>query len=205
MHDTEIPNGYMMNSQGALIPEHKVKPAHKLEDDLVRRLTSGARALNETLTTFKSVALSEVAALRDLVAQEYAASLGGPKGNMTLKSYDGAFEVQVAVSDRISFGPELQAAKSLIDSCLRRWSEGANENLHAVVNDAFNVGKTGKIDTKRVLGLRRLDIVDPEWLAAMEAISDAVRTDCSVTYVRFYAVDRETGNRTAIPLDLATV
>lgn len=201
----DIPEGYMQDARGNLVPETKVKPEHKLEDEMVRRLTTSALELNKTLATFKEAALDEAQALRDVVAQNYGATIGGKKGNMTLKSYDGAFEMQVAVSDRLTFGPELHAAKELIDRCVERWSEGVNDNIHALVNHAFQVNKEGRIDTGRVLGLRRLDIKDREWQRAMEAISDAVRTDSSKTYIRFYQRDPETGVRTAIPLDLAGV
>jgi hypothetical protein len=205
MTEQKIPEGYMPDAQGNLVPVSKIKPEHMMEDELVRSLVAGAKALNTELGAFKGAALGDASAFREMVADKYGATKGGAKGNMTLRSFDGTLEVQVAVSDQLSFGPELQAAKELIDNCLMRWAEGSNENLHAIVNDAFNVGKEGRIDTKRVLGLRRLQIDDPEWLKAMDAISDAVRTDSSKTYIRFYSVDPDSGTRQAIPLDLAAV
>ena len=149
--------------------------------------------------------MDEAEAFRALVAEKYGANKGGAKGNMTLRSFDGKFEMQVAVSEFLSFGPELQAAKGLIDICVERWSEGANDNIRALVNHAFQVNKEGRIDTGRVLGLRRLEIDDAEWNRAMDAISDAVRVTSSKTYIRFYEVNTETGTRQPIPLDLAAV
>lgn len=200
-----IPEGYMQDAQGNLVPQAKVKPEHKLEDELVRRLAGSAQSIRNTLAIFKGTALEEADAFRALIAEKYGASKGGAKGNMTLRSFDGKLEMQVAVSDNLSFGPELQAAKELIDTCVERWSEGANDNIRALVNHAFQVNKEGRIDTGRVLGLRRLDIDDTEWNRAMDAISDAVRVTSSKTYIRFYEVDTETGVRQPIPLDLAAV
>lgn len=199
------PEGYMKDAQGNLVPEAKVKPEHKLEDEVARRLAAGAQSINKIMAEFRSVALGEVGALRDLIAEKYGAVKGGPKGNVTLRSYDGTVEVQVQIGDNLAFGPELQAAKALIDACVERWSVGANDNIRALVNHAFQVNKAGRIDTQRVLGLRRLDISDPDWKSAMEAISDAVRVVSSKTYLRFYEVDPDTGARRPIPLDLATV
>lgn len=199
------PEGYMKDAQGNLVPEAKVKPEHKLEDEVARRLTASAQSINKIMAEFRSVALGEVGALRDLIAEKYGAVKGGPKGNVTLRSYDGTVEVQVQVGDNLAFGPELQAAKSLIDACVERWSEGANDNIRALVNHAFQVNKAGRIDTQRVLGLRRLDISDPDWKGAMEAIADAVRVVSSKTYLRFYSVNPDTGAKTPIPLDLAAV
>ena len=194
-----IPEGYMRDQRGALVPEGKVRPEHKLEDELTRRLLEDARRISATLADFKAYAMGEAQAFRQVVAERYGAAKGGAKGNVTFRSFDGTLEMQVAVSDSLTFGPELQVAKELIDECVRRWSEGANDNLQALVNDAFQVNQAGRIDTGRVLGLRRLEIDDPEWQRAMGAISDAVRTVSSKTYLRFYERDPDTGARRAIP------
>ncbi len=200
----QIPAGYMQNATGSLIPETKVKDEDKLEDELVRKLTRIAAELSLALTTFKAQALSEAVAFKYLVNERYGATKGGAKGNMTLRAFDGSAEMQIAVAEHIAFGPELNAAKELIDNCVRRWSQDANDNTRVLVEHAFQVNKTGKIDTQRVLGLRRLEINDAEWSRAMDAISDAVRVTGSKTYVRFYEIDAA-GNRHAIALDLASV
>lgn len=199
----QIPEGYMMNADGALMPVDKVKPAHKLEDQLVHRLIEDAKALSSQLTKFKDLAMGDAQAFRSMIAEEYGAKKGGAKGNMTLRSYDGALSVQVQVTETIDFGAELQAAKELIDDCVEVWSEGSNDNLLVLINHAFQVNKEGNIDTGRVLGLRRLDITDEKWLSAMNAISDAVRVTGSRTYIRFYETDQK-GERSAISLDLAS-
>lgn len=200
-----IPEGYMEDAQGKLVPETRVKPEHKLEDELVRRLCNSAAAINDILRAFKTVALDDLTAFRGVLAQEYGVERGGQRGNLTFRSYNGQFEIQVAVSDTLVFGPELDAAKSLIDECVEEWSDGADDNLKTLVFDAFQMNKQGRIDTTRVLGLRRLDIDHPKWRRAMEAISNAVRVHSSKTYVRFYRIDNEAGTRDAITLDLAGV
>jgi hypothetical protein len=200
-----VPAGYMLDAAGSLVPESKVSPQDKLQDEMVRRLAMSAVGLSETLAAFKAAALEQAGEFRDLLAQEYGVKRGGRRGNVTYRSFDGRYEMQVAVGDYLSFGPELQAAKSLIDACVQRWSEGANDNIRALVDHAFQVNKAGRIDTHRVLGLRRLDIDDAEWKRAMEAIGDALRVTASRTYLRFYTVDPDTGARAAIPLDLASV
>lgn len=203
---TPVPQGYMKNRQGDLKPLSSIKPQDLLEDELVGKMITDARYLR----AFKAGALGEVADFRDLVMQEYGAMKGGAKGNMTLSTFDGSAEVQVQVSESISFGAELSAAKELIDDCITRWSEGANDNLRAIIDQAFQINKVGRIDTHRVLGLRKLAITAPgggkdaQWERAMEAISDAVRVTGSKTYLRFYETD-EKGARVAVSLDLAVL
>ena len=200
-----IPDGYMKDASGALIPESKVKPQHKLEDEMVRSLFQMAVPLNAQMVTFKATVLDAVTSFRDLLAEEYGVHRGGTKGNMTFRSYDGSLEVQIAVGESLSFGPELEVAKSLIDQCILRWSEGASDNIKVLVQDAFQTNKQGRIDTARVLGLKRIDIEDDEWARAMEAIGDAVRKTVGKTYARFYMIDPESGVRTPVSLDIAAV
>jgi len=200
----EIPAGYMSGPDGTLVPKSKVKPQHMLEDEMVRHHIGLARSLNAALAQFKREALQSSEDFLDLLAQDYQIARGGRKGNVIFRSYDGTLEMQVSVSETLSFGPELQAAKALVDACIARWSAGSSDNLRALVDHAFQVNKAGRIDTQRVLSLRRLDIAEEEWVKAMNAIGDALRVHCSTTYVRFYHVS-ESGARAAIPLDLAKV
>ena len=146
-------------------------------------------------------------AAKALIFEKYGVSLGGKKGNMSLKSFDGSVEVSVQVADQISFGPELQAAKALLDDCIERWAQGANDDMRTLVEDAFQVNKAGRIDTGRVLGLRRLVMKGPDgepdarWQRAMDAIADAVQVDGTSTYVRFY--DRNLPGSGVVSLDFA--
>ncbi|MFO0004499.1 MAG: DUF3164 family protein, partial [bacterium] len=130
---------------------------------------------------------------------------GGTKGNMSFTTYDGRAKVQIAMSDHIVFGPELQVAKSLIDECLNNWSADANANLRTVIYDAFSVNQHGKIDKQRVLGLRRMDIKDETWRRAMQAISDSCRSIGTTRYVRLYERDSQHGAWRQIPLDIASI
>ena len=198
----DIPPGYRRNAAGDLVAVANIKPAHKLEDELVTSLSARAVELSELLAAFRADALSEIYAYRDLIAAEYGAKKSAG-GNMTLTAFDGSLQIQLAVAKSITFGPELQAAKALIDQCVTRWSEGANDNLRTLVFDAFQTDRQGKISTDKVLGLRRLAIEDEDWKKAMEAISDAVRVTGSKTYIRFYRRNGE--DLDPISLDLASV
>ncbi len=199
-----IPDGYMQNAKGSLVPIDNVKPEHIEEDAMVRDLVREAEELSTKLAAFKQKALGNVEAFRELISEKYGAKRGGKKGNVTLNSYDGSLQLVVAVNESISFGPELEAAKALIDECIHDWSKNANANLRALVDDAFQVDKQGKISTARVLGLRRLNIEDAKWLRAMEVISDALRVTGSKTYFRVYKRRPGSEDRSPVFLDIAS-
>lgn len=196
------------DSEGRLVPASLVKPVDKMKDQVAQALLPRAREVREIMAGFKADAMSEMFAAKDLIFEQYGAKIGGKKGNFSITSYDGTLEVEVSVADRITFGPELQAAKSLIDECISSWSPGANDNMVALVDHAFQVNKSGRIDTGRVLGLRKLEMKDAnggpdaKWQAAMQAISDAVKVHGTATYIRFYETDAA-GNKVAVVLDFA--
>ena len=153
---------------------------------MVRDLVARAEALQAQLVDFKSRVFADIEAHQALLDERYQIRIGGKRGGLNLQSFDGRLRVQLSMEDSITFGPELRQAKTLIDGCLQRWTEGANANLAALVNDAFSVGEGGKVRVDRVLGLRRLEIDEPEWNRAMQAIADAIRVCRSKAYVRLY-------------------
>jgi hypothetical protein len=137
--------------------------------------------------------------------EQHGAKVGGAKGNVTLMSFCGRYKVQVAVAESLTFDERLQAAKALIDECIHSWSEGANDNIRVLVNDAFQVDVAGNISIGRVLGLRRLNITDPTWERAMKAISESVQVTGSKRYVRVYERVGDSDRWQAVVLDVAAV
>lgn len=200
----QIPEGYIMNAKGHLIPEASVKELDKLRDQVIMKLVLQAKALNDNMKAAKDIMFSEFENFVAISAQEYDTKIGGEKGNTTLLSYDGKFKVQMAINDNIVFDERLQVAKSLIDECLNEWTADSNDNIKALIGNAFQVDKEGKINTRRVLGLRSLKISDPKWLKAMEAISDSIQVTSSKEYIRVYERDDE-GKYQQIPLDFSNV
>lgn len=181
-----IPAGYLQDAQGRLVPQHLVKPVDLLEDQLVKKLMGYADDLSAQIARFKGHTFDDVGAFLALIAEQYKAKRGGAKGNITLTSYDGTLQVRVAVAETMSFGPQLQVAKELVDECISEWGEGANENIRLLVQHAFKVDKEGQVSREAIFALRRINIDDPRWKSAMEAIGDSIRIEGSKTYVRFY-------------------
>lgn len=202
---SEIPKGFWKDGKGNLVPEQNVKEIDKLRDGLVKKIMLQAHRVSEDLAHFKALAFSEIDAFVELSFKEYDVALGGKKGNMTFYSFDQRYRLEVAVADHIVFDERLQAAKALIDECIRVWGENAHPGLMTLINDAFQVDKTGKVSTARVLGLRRHNIVDAKWLRAMQAIGDSVQTVGSKRYLRLYERIGETDEYLHVPLDIASL
>ena len=204
LNQTQVPEGYLVNAKGHLIPVDKVKEIDKIRDELVKKMVATAKELRDVMKSAKEQLFGEFEDFVELSASEYDTKVGGEKGNTTLLSFDGAGKVQLAVSDNLVFDERLQVAKSMIDECLHEWTADSNDNIKAIINNAFQVDKEGKINTRRVLGLRSLKINDAKWLKAMNAISDATQVVSSKEYIRVYERDSE-GKYQQISLDFSNV
>lgn len=201
---SNIPEGFMKDAKGHLVPLELVKPIDLARNDLVLELVNKALRVTSVLAAFKAEAFGDIKAFVDMSAEQYGAKLGGKKGNVTLMSFDGQFKVVQAAQDSIRFDERLQAARALIDECLAEWTQDARSEVRAIVNEAFRADKQGEISTGRVLALRRMDIQDGRWQRAMEAIGDAVQVVGSKSYIRVYRRVGESDQYTPIPLDIAS-
>jgi len=195
---------FMTDSQGRQVPAELVSDIDKLRDQTVRRIADEAMKMKQTLSDFKRRIRDDIYAFVEISASRYGKSWGGKKGNITLTTYDGKYRLVVAMNDQIAFDERLQVARELICGCIEKWSEGSRSEIRILVQDAFQVDKTGKLNTARILGLRRLEITDPDWLKAMSAISDSIQVSGSKQYLRFYERDGQ-GEYVQIPLDVAAL
>lgn len=194
-----IPEGYLRNAQGHLVPLTLIKPIDQTRDQVVQELALAARTMRDLLGKFKGQVFGDVAAFVTLSAEQYGVELGGKKGNVTLHSFDGQFKIQLAIQENIVFDERLQAAKALIDECIEEWSVGSDPKIKVLVHDAFKTDKEGNINTGRVLGLRRLDIKDDKWMRAMTAIGESLQVVGSKQYMRFY---ERVGEDKYVPISL---
>ena len=202
---TAVPAGFWQDAQGRMVPESLIKPIDIERDRLVRQLVGSANKLSSELANLKAAAFGDIEAFIELSAEQYGIALGGKKGNVTLYSFDGRFKIQRSVQESIAFDERLQAARALIDECLRDWTQGARPEVATLANDAFRTDSQGEIRTARVLALRRLDIKDERWQRAMQAIGEACQVVGSKSYIRVYERIGDSDQYRAISLDIAGV
>lgn len=203
---TELVNGelYMRDTRGALMPLEMVKTADRLQDEVVRKVMGYAEPLQAELARFREHTFDDVDNFVALLEQEHGAKRGGAKGNVTLTTYDGLMKVTVAVADIITFGPELQVAKSLIDECVREWSADGRVEVRALIERVFNVDKGGLVDKSALLQLTRIAIEDARWVKAMKAIRESFRPIGTKRYVQIHRRSRPDGKWNLVSLDMAS-
>ena len=202
---TALPEGYLQNVQGHLVPVDTVSDWDKERDQLVREIVAKAKALQSAMASFKSATMGDVSAFIELSAERYDVKLGGRKGNTTLMSFDGQYKIQLAIAERLMFDERIQAAKALVDECIHEWTEGSRVEIKALVEHAFQADKEGKINIGRILGLMRLAIDNAKWKRAMDAIRDSMQVAATTSYLRVYERQGETARYQQVALDLAAL
>lgn len=198
---------FMVNAQGHHVPLEMIKPIDLMRDQLANEIFDRAAFLSNELKAFKAQSFEEIESFIDLSVEQYGATKrpGGQKGNVTLMSFDGRIKIQRAKADSITFDERLVAAKALIDECLHDWTAEARPEIKALIDRAFDTDKEGNIRTGAVLALRRVDIKDPRWTQAMNAIGEAVQVISSKAYVRVYQRVGDSDRWEAVSLDVAGV
>jgi len=126
------------------------------------------------------------------------------KGNALLFTFDEKYKIEMRFREKIQFGIELQLAKQKIDECIKAWSVDSNDNLKAIINEAFQVDKRGQLARYRIFALRRYKIKDPIWKEAMELIDKAIMVTSTKQYISF-AVRDEAGNYNKVVLNFSTL
>lgn len=180
-----IPAGYIPDSQGRLVREEAVRPQDLMRDKLVREVVAGAKFRAANLRAWREQVLGEIRAFAELVAEKYGCTLSRGQ-NVTLNSYDGKFRVVVAKDDKVTFNEELAVAKEMIWSCVERWTDGSRSEIKAIVAAAFKTSRNGKLSITKIMALRQVQIDDPQWLKAMDALTDSLQVVGSATYLRCY-------------------
>jgi hypothetical protein len=189
--------------RGASFPSSLVKPADKLEDEMVRKVFAFALDLSAQIARFKDHTYADLNGFQQLHEQDYGSRAGGAKGNVTFQTVDGLMQIKLQVADVIEFGSQLQQAKALIDECLLEWGSDARPEIRAVITSAFSVEKEGQINKANLFLLLKLDIGDERWTRAMTAIRDAIRVTGTKEYVRFYQRRRPQDRFETVTIDLA--
>lgn len=194
---------YYRGPQGELLPAQIVKAADVLQDEVVRRIVGHALPLHQQIARFKEHSMDDIQAVQDILSQEYGVKLGGPKGNLSLTTIDGCLKVQVRIQNRLTFGPELHAAKALVDAFIQDKAEGVDPVLKTLVLDAFRADQSGQLNKGELFRLLRHDIEDPRWREAMRALRDSIRVDGSKEHILFFRRADPTQRWEAVTIDVA--
>lgn len=173
---------YWRDAEGMLVPEKYIPLNEKKRDQMVEIVIKKVKLLQKTIKDAKKEIAKIVREYLNQIANEYDENW---QGNTKLYNFTRDKEVEVKISKKIAFDEKLQIAKQKIDKCIMKWSQASDKRIVAIVNNAFKVDKTGNVDVKMILSLRKLKINDTDWKQAMDLISDAVIIQFTKRYFNF--------------------
>lgn len=195
---------YLADTKGRLVPLDMIRPVDLARHELCVEIACKAEAMSQKLVDFKFGIMADVNAFCEMSIEQYDTKWGGQKGNVTLISHDGKYKIVRAMNENITFDERIEAARNLIEECLHDWTSESRSEVRVIIDQAFQVDKTGNISTSRILGLRKLDIQDERWKRAMQAIGDSIQVVDTKAYVRVYKMD-DNGKYQPISLDMAAL
>ena len=191
----------LTDAQGREIPIKVVNQDILEKDSVVNKAMEQALKLQERIINDKRKIIGIIEDYLSDVARRNGLQW---KGNALLINFNEQYKIEIRYRERIQFGIELQLAKQKIDECLKKWSSDSNDNLKAIINEAFQVDKKGEIAKYRILALRRYKIKDKTWTEAMDLIDKAILVTSTKQYVVFYVKD-EHGNFQKVVLNFSSL
>ena len=181
-----VPEGYVKNAKGWMMPASSVREKDALEDRLVDAMYLQAAAVAEACRFLKLAALSESHALVWMAVADAGGDGSSEAGKVTLQNLRATRRIVIDRRDTVSFGPEVQAAKEMVMACVRRWGQGANTNLVQLAMAAFQANANGDLSVGKVAALWRMECEDEDWQKAMQALKESLRPSGTATYLRFH-------------------
>lgn len=197
-----IPDGFMQNAQGHMVPIDMVDKLDIERDKMINMVLTDAQKVQGTMTSFRDRSSTRIQKFMEKAFKKYQTKLGGDKGNVSFISYDGNIKLSITIGTQIVFDERIAVAKQLIDECLLDWGKNADPKLMTVIEQAFQTDSEGNAIPSRILGLKSLKIKDTKWNRAMRALNDSQKVGSSKPYFRIYVKD-EDGEFKQMPLDMA--
>jgi len=192
--------------QGEKVPAKYVKPYDKQRDRIALRIVKRWETAQASLRRVKAETMADIETLRGMAEKTEGVNLGGAKGNIQFRSFDGTVTVAYDVQARTEFDERLGMAQQLITEAVRELaSDAQNADLAEIATRAFTPRSSGRLDMQRVRELRNYKVKHPKWKQACKIISECERKIGTREYIR--VSKRKSGDVRPIPilLDLAVL
>ncbi|MDA8428163.1 MAG: DUF3164 family protein [Geobacteraceae bacterium] len=197
----QVINGRMENANGDLVLIQNIKEMDLLFHDMVLEIAVYWLYLSGKIERFKGYNFRDVTTVVTAMFEKHEVKRGGTEGNMTFRTFDGRYKLNIAIQKQLTFGPEWQAAQAKLLEALDEMLPEEAANARTIVNASFKQ-TDGQVSVSKILPLRHLKIENDKWKAGMEIVSDALMVAGKKKQIRLYERN-EVGRYIAIPLDIA--
>lgn len=201
-------DGTWQDEADSAIPYNRTTPLERLKEKEAYNLLTGAEAISTKLQAFKKQIYEIVDKVLSEARKENSVLLNG-KGNFTWYNFNRSIKIEVNVNEQIKFDElQIESAKEILLNMIRENVNG-DDFIISLIEDAFQTSR-GKLDTKKVLGLKRhssrikKDEMKSEWDRAMSIIDKSISRPSSKTYFKVWKKDA-TGEYQNIDLNFSSI
>lgn len=197
----------MTDAQGQQVPLAYVKPYDRLRDKTARRILARWQKAHAALQRVKAETLEDIAALQAAASGDAdQGGLGGEKGNIQFRSFDGLITVRVDARTNIEFDERIREAHAIIQKVVAELASATGQaDIAEIINAAFRPSSFGLLQKSRILGLLRLKVKHADWARAMELIKESIFTKQGKSYIYVEEKAARDAEAIGIVLDIAAI
>jgi hypothetical protein len=195
----------MIDAQGVAVPVKYIKKYDRERDRIARRIHARFVKAQEHLRMVKRECFADIEKLVAMAEQEAEVSLGGVKGNVQFRSFDGSITVSLDMQARTEFDERLALAQKLILEAVAEMTDGASADLAEIARRAFEPRKSGRMDMQRIRDLRNYKVEHVKWRRACEIIGECERLVGTRQYIRVAERQAPDAKPVNITLDIASI
>jgi hypothetical protein len=169
----------------------KYVPAYdKKRDRIAMRIYDIWGRAEQLLTSVKAETNRLIDEMRETAAKDSGVKLGGSKGYLQFRSFDGKTIIRFENRAQMEFDERLVLVQQLINEAIDDLAANSGRNarileLRKVADAAFRPrGKDGKLDRQRVRDIAGCHVDHPKWRKAAEIVRECDQVIGHRQYVR---------------------
>ncbi len=192
---------HWINAEGNPVEVSRIFPEEKARERVVHKVFKKVSRTSVVLKKAHEEIWNTVDDYLQKLAEEHGETW---QGNAQIMSFDQTQKIDVKVTKYIGFNEHFQLAEKKILRFIEEVTEGLNGDVVELIRGAFQRDKKGQIDSKKILGLKRLNIKSKIWAEAMELIDKSIYVKSSKRYINFYIRDQD-GKWEVVPLNFSAL
>lgn len=179
-----------VDPDGNAIPAKHVRPYDRKRDAIANRIFNLWGAEEQRLTALKATTNRLLDEVREAAAKEAGVKLGGAKGYLQFRSFDGRIIIRFENRSKTEFDERISIVQQLIREAIDELATDAGrsgkvQELRKVADAAFKPrGKDGRLDRQRVRDIAAVQVDHPKWRKAAELIRECDKVVGHQEYVR---------------------
>lgn len=181
---------FYVDPEGNQIPAKHVRPYDRKRDAIANRIFNLWGAEEQRLTALKAATNRLLDEVREAAAKEAGVKLGGAKGYLQFRSFDGRIIIRFENRSKTEFDERITLVQQLIREAIDELAADAGrsgkvQELRKVADAAFKPrGKDGRLDRQRVRDIAAVQVDHPKWRKAAELIRECDKVVGHAEYVR---------------------